>query len=278
MHDEEIDLSDIYHSFQETKAYRLLKSFVDFVVLKKYSLLVFTLLGTALGFYLRHQQADEYKAQMVVKSHYFNNPVCEILVENMNTALVQGHDSVFIKHGLKLEELKKIKSIQFFYPNESVDSIRKIEPFHIEVTAFDNSVFAGAEKAIISILADNPLLNDFANNRKAKLEKEQQQVEKKVMELDSMQKLVYHYFSLVKPDNNAQTSVVDPAAIIKEKSAANIRLIEIASELKTRVDFAVFAGFQPKNEPEHKSYKLVLLISGLFFTIAAIALRLVGKK
>lgn len=277
MQDEEIDLTQLYNSFKQTIVYKKLNLLLSFVRSNIIWFAIFLLSGIALGYYVRMKEVPVYKSEMLLKSKYLNNDSSVELIKSLNILYEENNMIELNNVGFSDELVQSIKKIEFVYPEEITDSLKKVEPFKVVVESEQNQLFSSIEDAIFKYLSNNPASLADENKNKEALIAESTELKKKLADLDRMQSLIYQYFYSNREELKGQPMIVDPASVLKERRETFARITEIEKELKEVNNYEVIQKMTPKLYPEKKSIKPIVVFPLIFIFLGGFILALIKK-
>ena len=277
MENEEIDLSQIFNSFKKTIVYKKLNSFIIFVDFNKFWLILFLFLGMTLGYFLNVKEKSIYRSEMLIKSYYLLNNSSAELIKSLNLFIEENNTIELKKIGFSEKLAKSIKKIEFIFPDEILDSLKKVEPFKVVVFSEQANWFPFFEEAIVKYLSNNPASLENEKIKKDALIYELASLKKKKTELEKMRAIIYQYFYANREKLKDQPVIVDPAAVLREQGETILKISEKEKLLKDVNNYKIIQKMPTKKIPEAKSNKPIIFMGLCFLVFGGLVLFFVSK-
>jgi hypothetical protein len=277
MENEEIDLSQIFNSFKKTIVYKKLNSFIIFVDFNKFWLILFLFLGMTLGYFLKVKEKSIYRSEMLIKSYYLLNNSSAELIKSLNLFIEENNTIELKKIGFSEKLAKSIKKIEFIFPDEILDSLKKVEPFKVVVFSEQANWFPFFEEAIVKYLSNNPASLENEKIKKDALIYELASLKKKKTELEKMRAIIYQYFYANREKLKDQPVIVDPAAVLREQGETILKISEKEKLLKDVNNYKIIQKMPTKKIPEAKSNKPIIFMGLCFLVFGGLVLFFVSK-
>jgi hypothetical protein len=277
MENEEIDLSQIFNSFKKTIVYKKLNSFIIFVDFNKFWLILFLFLGMTLGYFLNVKEKSIYRSEILIKSYYLLNNSSAELIKSLNLFIEENNTIELKKIGFSEKLAKSIKKIEFIFPDEILDSLKKVEPFKVVVFSEQANWFPFFEEAIVKYLSNNPASLENEKIKKDALIYELASLKKKKTELEKMRAIIYQYFYANREKLKDQPVIVDPAAVLREQGETILKISEKEKLLKDVNNYKIIQKMPTKKIPEAKSNKPIIFMGLCFLVFGGLVLFFVSK-
>jgi hypothetical protein len=277
MQNEEVDLVHFYHSFKQTFVFKKLILFSNFVRSNKYWFILFLIFGVSIGYFIKRTAIPVYKSEMLLKSRYLNNNSTFELVKTLSVLIEENNKAELNNLGFSDEVVKSINKIEFVYPDEITDSLIKQEPFKVVVESNKNQLFPCIGEAIHQYLSKNPASMADENKNKVALVAEISELKKKLVDLDSLQSLIYGYFYSNRKELKSQPMIVDPASVLRERRETFAKLVEMEKNLSDINNYIVIQKMKSKLFPMPKSNKPIIVLSFVFLFAGGLILFVTQK-
>ena len=282
MQEEEIDLIKLFNLLKKSAIYRGMINGIYFIFSNNLWFVLFLVLGGATGYYFESKIIPIYSSEMTINSRALNNTTCEQVLTSLSNIINERNQEELKKVGIPIEISSAIQNIMFVYPypitdsDTKFDSLRKFEPFKIVVSSPEKNKFSEIELYIINYLKNNNYSLANQNRKTNMLEKQKAELQAEIEAIDSLQiDIIAYLFS--KKLNNYST-MIDPSALIRERTKAKLGLIEIEKELSNIDNFEVLNNMIPRLSPDPTNDKSIPKYGVLFFIVGGILLRLIKKN
>jgi len=272
MKEEEIDLTQIYKSLKQSNVYKKLVLLLNFVWSTKFWFILFLISGISIGYFIKSSSAPAYKSEMIIKSKYLNNYSSFELINSLNTLIIDKNRVELNKIEFSNELVKSINKIEFVYPDEITDSLKKQEPFKVIVESNQNNLLPAIGDAIYNYLSNNPASISNENKSKSALTKEIAELKTKLVDLDSLQALIVDYFYSNRIVLKGQPMIVDPASVLRERRETFSEIVRMEKELNDIGNYIIIQKMTSKFIPEKKSNKPIVICSLLFLLFGGLSL------
>jgi uncharacterized protein involved in exopolysaccharide biosynthesis len=272
MKEDEIDLIQFYVRFTKSSFSQKIKGAFDFIFSNRFWFLLFLLLGAGYGYYQKTLQHPIYRSEMLIKSKLLNNSSCDQLIKSLETSIGERNIAELKNIGVS-DAIKSIKSIEFIYPTDKDDLLKKTEPFKLVISTDDNSKFEEIEKSIFNYLKNNPYSLADENRSRDVLTKNKVELENKIAELESMEKILLNYIQV---ESKQLTQSIDLTSITNEKTQTKLQLINIENQLSNVSNFEILQKITPTNVG-YSSKKPIYVWSFLAFILGGAVLSVFKK-
>jgi hypothetical protein len=276
MQNEEVDLAQLYKSLKQTNFYKRIIRFLTFVRLNKLWFILFLVSGILMGSYSKMKLEPIYKSKMLIKSRYLDNYSTYELIKALNSFIKEKNKAELKNTGFSDEMIESIKKVVFVFPIEI--SERKQDPFKIIVESKENRILPLIGEAIYKYLSENPASIFEENKNKIALNTEINELKKKIIDLDSMQSLIYESFNSNTKHFKVQPIFVDPSSVLRERRETFSRIIELEKKLKDVKNYLVIQKMKPTLNSEPKSNKPIVILCLVFLILGGLIINLIKRS
>ncbi len=202
---DEIDLGEL-----------LLKLF-KIVNRNKFTLLILTALGVALGTVNYYLKEPIYESSMMLRSDILTEAYSETLTDNLKRLIQERNDALLSeKLSITAEEAShlvdiKVESVE--EANTPVGAVKNII-FLISVEITDNGILENLQAGIVNFLENNEFVKKRIDLRRKRFEALVSQVNKEIKEIDSLKKRMNE--GIIYNQQGANLVVLDPSNVYEK--------------------------------------------------------------
>ncbi|RIJ41466.1 Wzz/FepE/Etk N-terminal domain-containing protein [Pontibacter oryzae] len=255
-----------------------LKYLLNIAIKRFILILIFTVAGLGLAYAIFATARPYYTSSMTLVLSKIRNDFVETQLQSLSDMINEGN-LVGVSEELEItpESAQSLKELSFSNLDDDMigdDSVLTGSPFKVELSLYQNSLFAAMEPAIVSYLENNSY---FMRQKKIREQELRSMIEKLNQEISSIDSLKRAVGDPRGPVNGfVYGEPIDPTNLYKESIAMYEHKVELEAKLNSLDNIQVVGGFTPRSMPTGPSLLKYLLIGGsvcfLFGLIIAVYL------
>jgi hypothetical protein len=281
---DEVDLYFIYTKFGDLLRGigRSISGFFRVLLRYKWVLLIFTLLGSGIGYLTYNSTKPYYTSSMTLVLAEIRNQFVENQLQRLSIMIQEdNYEAVAEDLDISLEAAKQIKEMNFSNLDQEMiaeDSVLTGSPFEIELSVYNSEYFNSLEPAIANYLESNRYFSKQKLIRQREMERMISKLKEDITAMDSVKKAV------VSPRGPVNGFVygqpLDPANLFRESINMYQKQVELEGDLDQLDNIQIVNGFAPRLRPTGPNLLKYLVIGGAiaFFISIPIALGLDSKR
>ena len=247
----------------------------------KLSLMLFPLIGIALGVGAYYKQIPKYESDMIIKSSILTEAYSNTLTETLERLIKEGNVGLLSqKLGLTEDESSFLSSIQVESISETKtgDDATENRIFKIHVETTSNDILKDLQTGLISFLENNEYVKKRVTLSKNRLEKLISKVGQEIREIDSL-KLQINKSLLRQQSGNNNLVVLDPTNVYSKALSLYKDEINYQNNLELSNSIHLIEGFVAFQKPASPKLSISIIIGlfvGFFMAIGIIIFKELG--
>jgi hypothetical protein len=270
---DEIDLTDLYQAFKQTKTHTILSNNISLLLRNSIWVILIVILGGIGGYFLEKSITPIYRSEMIIDSKYLDNYTCNQIISSIDTLIDDNNHIELANEGFDTALSESLKSIQFIYPEQGPDTLKMKEPFRVAAFTTKPNTFSNIESALLQFLFRNKASHKNHISKERLLIAEKALLTTEILSIDSMSNVLEYFIK----SNKTSSKVFDPASLIKEKKNSQLRLKQIEEEMTNISNFVVLKSFTPRITPEKTNNYYIIKFGILGFILGFLLIKLFRK-
>jgi hypothetical protein len=241
---------------------------IAFVVVKKIkTIALFTGIGAFIGILFLFILPSVYRAEMLLNSNFLSNEYTFRNIKTLNDLIKEdNHRELANKLGMSLENVKKIKAINYlnFRPNFDPfkkDTIALSSPFRIEFLLRDNSGIDSIQFSLLNYLDQLEYSKTRKDIKQKSLLQLSLRIESELTQVDSLKSVVKQSIVNSRSGNGIILGQpLNPVDVHKDAIALYEKDLQISSELALLKNFEIIDGITKFQKPYRPKLWINLLV------------------
>lgn len=275
MAQEEVDLRYVYGKIKQSfsNGWNFLLLCITVALKRWYLLLLFTVLGAAVGVGLFYTTRPVYTSTLTLASNTLANDFCADIINNLNLIIKDKSPEVLAKNlKISVSTAKSVKELEFNNYDEKLKKIYKDKdtvvlgrPFKIKAYLYNNTSFDTIQTALVNYLENNEYATTRKQIRLENIKTLKGTIKKQISELDSLKAKVT---SDVTPRGTTAGGFVfgeplDPINIFKQEITLLEKDLLLTRDLVLIDNIQIIQEFTPRALPDSPRLKRNMLMYGL---------------
>lgn len=280
---DEVDLYFIYSKISKLFSFigRKISYFFRLLAIYKWVLLLFMVVGAAIGYFTFSSTKPFYSSSMTLMLANIRN---EFIEDQLNKLTIMINEDNFEEVAKRLEisqeSARQIKAMSFSNLDENrvaEDSILVGSPFKIEVQLYDKELFSTLEPALTAYFENNRY---FAKQKRINERHLQSLIKKFEEEIASIDSIKVEVGSPRGPVNGfVYGQPIDPTNLYKESVSMYKEQAALSANLERLENVEVITGFAPRLYPSGPNLlKSILIGAGVAFVVGVFVILSIGSK
>lgn len=243
------------------------------IVIKRFILiLIFIIAGLGLAYVLFANARPYYKSSMTLVLSKIRNDFVETRLQSLSD-MINEANYAGISQELEInpEAAKAIKELKFSNLDEAMigeDSVLTGSPFKVELSLYQNSLFAAMEPAIVDYLENNSYFLRQKKIREQELRSMIQKLNQEISSIDSLKRTVGNPRGPV--NGFVYGEPIDPTNLYKESISMYEQKVELEAKLNSLDNIQLMSSFTPRSIPTGPNLLLHLLVGGIIAFIVGL--------
>ncbi|OKL39630.1 YveK family protein [Pontibacter flavimaris] len=261
---------------------RSISGFFRVLLRYKWVLLIFTLMGSGIGYLTYKSTKPYYTSSMTLVLAEIRNQFVENQLQRLSIMIQEdNYEAVAQDLDMSVEAAKQIKEMNFSNLDQELiaeDSVLTGSPFEIELSVYNSEYFNSLEPALANYLESNRYFSKQKLIRQREMESMISKLKEDITAMDSVKKAV------VSPRGPVNGFVygqpLDPADLFRESINMYQQQVELEGDLDQLDNIQIVNGFAPRLRPTGPNLLKYLVIGGAiaFFISIPVALGLDSRK
>ncbi|MBL0742200.1 hypothetical protein [Chryseolinea lacunae] len=241
-------------------------------------ILIFFVLGTALGSMHYFSSVKVYENKMIVSSEIMTESYSKKLIDNINHYLAEGNTKALTSLlGISAETASNVGVVRIESPYSNESEVAKEEDrkyFIITVEVYNQDILPDLQKGLINYFENNAYVKVRVNQKRTGYQETIARYDQEIKDLDGLKKRIYDgdFF------NNTKGSVVfDLTSINKELVELTIKRLEVKDKLELVNSVQLLEGFTRFNNPV-KPRLSVSIVAGSFVGLIFVSILIAFKS
>lgn len=263
---DEIDLMDILLRFV-----RVIRD--NFVLI-----VIFFVVGTALGFGYYYSSRKIFENKMIVSSSILTESYSKKLVDNINQYLAEGNHHALTSHlGISENTASNLNSIRIESPYQNEAEVSKEEDrkyFVITVAVYSQDILDDLQKGLINYFENNEYVKIRVNQKKAYRQQLIAKLDQELADLETLKISIYNgkFFQ-----NAKGNMMFDPTMVNTKIFELTRERITLQNELELVNSVQLMEGFTRFDKPVKPRF-ILSVVAGSSIGIFFVALLLIFKS
>lgn len=244
-------------------------------------ILIFFILGTALGTMRYFSSRKIFENKMIVSSEIMTESYSKKLIDNINQFLSEGNTEALTSLlGISKETAQNVSLVRIESPYSNESEVAKEEDrkyFIITVEVFSQDILPDLQKGLINYFENNAYVKVRVNQKRAGYQETIARYDQEIRDLDELKAKIYKgdFFKDTKG-----TIVFDLTSINKQLVELTTERLEIKDKLELVNSVQLLEGFTKFNHPVKPRLSLSIVAGsfvGLIFVSILIAFKSIRK-
>ncbi|MEJ8802673.1 chain length determinant protein [Pontibacter sp. H249] len=264
---DEIDLYFIYNKINlfANRIGQKISYFFKLLFIYKWLLILFVLIGGALGYLAFYVTKPYYSSTMTLMLSNIRNEFIEDQLSKLTDMVKEDNfEEIANRLDINLEAAKQIKALNFSNLDEDrieEDSILVGSPFKIELLLYDRKLFNSMEPAITNYLENNRY---FAKQKRIRQKQLESLINKLESEISSIDSIKTEIGSPRGPVNGfVYGQPIDPTNLYRESVNMYKEQVSLSANLDRLENVEVITGFAPRLYPSGPNLIKYILIGAI---------------
>jgi hypothetical protein len=253
---EEIDLTEIA------------RKLILFLRRNQKIILIFTLLGIALGLVAYYTLPRKYDVQMIASTRLLSSLEVTDIVESWDDLLDNGEYALLSKKfNVPVEVIVNVSSFKALSTGVDGRANAK-DAFAIEAEVRDNAHLNALQQGIVHYLETNPYVLERLGAEKRRLNSLKNRIAGEIAQLDSVKLSLQNLIR--RGGNNSNAFIAEPGTINKEIVQLYTQQLTIEESLQFIENIQVITGFDRRENPDFPKLPLCLIAGAVLGLLLAL--------
>lgn len=262
--------AEYYSPTEEIDLTEIIRKLIQFLRTNLKLLLLFVLMGIALGVLAYFMLPRRYNVRMIADSRLLSSQEVTNLVDSWNELLGDREYTLLSrKLNVPLEVVTSVAALQATSAATSVEGANAKDVFAIEAVVFDNDRVDALQKGIIYYLENSPYVQERITAEKRRMNALKNRLQGEIAQLDSVKLSLQ---SLIRRGGNASNAfIAEPGSINAQIVTLYGQLLGIEENLLFMENIQVISGFDRREHADFPKLPPCVLVGAVVgFVIALV--------